>query len=169
MTSLLTIAECRALVRTSLTDTNLQALIDRIEAQIVARIGANQDDTGNITITETLEGEGEHLFVKVPFASVVSITEDGSLLDADDYQVTGDSGMIERLPEGCVFEETCVVVYKPVDQRSERKAATIELVRLQVERTAMVSESVAGEYSFNAPDWDKAIKRELRNLCFMEV
>ena len=169
MTSLLTIAECKALVTTRLSDVNLQALIDRIEKIIENRIGAYQVDANTVTISETVEGKGEHLFVKVPFSTIVSITEDDSLMDADDYREWGKSGMVQRLPEGETFGDVCVVVYKPVDQRYERKQATIELVRLYAERTAMVSENVAGEYSFNAPDWDKAIKRELKNLCFTEV
>lgn len=169
MTSLLTIDECQALVTTRLLDADLQALIDRIEKTIDNRIGAYQVDGNTVTITETVEGKGEHIFVKVPFSTIVSITEDGSLLDADDYQEWGKSGMVERLPAGESFGDVCVVVYKPTDKREERKQATIDLVRLYVERTAMVSENIAGEYSFNAPDWDKAIKRELKNLSFTEV
>jgi hypothetical protein len=169
MTSLLTTTECRALVQTSLTDVDLQAVIDRIEAKIAKKIGAAQNETNSVTIVETVEGDGEHIFVKVPFSEIVSITENGASVDADDYRGWGDSGMIERLPEGFHWEDVCVVTYKPVDQRDQRKEATINLVRLTLERTAMVSESVAGEYSYNAPDWDKAIKRELKNLCFLEV
>ena len=169
MTSLLTIAECSSLVKTSLATTDLQAVIDRIEAIIANRIGAYQVDGNTTTITETVRGKGQHLFLKVAFSEIVSITEDGTLLDADDYQEWGPSGMVERLPEGGEFGDVCIVVYKPTDQREERKQATLELVRLFVERTAMVSENIAGEYSFNAPDWDKAIKRELKNLCFLEV
>lgn len=167
MTSLLTIAECKALVRTAVSDTDLQEIIDRIEAIITKKIGAPQDNTNTVTITETVQGGGEHIFVKVAFSEVVSITEDGAAVDSDDYQVWGDSGMVERLPEGTEWGDVCVITYKPVDQTNERKQATINLVRLYVERTAMVSENIAGEYSFSAPDWDKAIKRELKNLCFI--
>jgi len=169
MTPLLTTAECRYLVKTSKTETELTAIIARIEAMIANKIGAYQDETGNVTITETVKGKGYHLFLKVPFSSVVSISEDGATVDTDDYQEWGSSGMIERLPECTEWGDECVVVYKPIDQRYERKQATTELVRLFIERTAMVSENIAGEYSFNSPDWDKAIKRELKNLCFTEV
>lgn len=167
MTTLLTTAECRMLIKTALSDTDLESVIARIEAAITKKIGAYQDESGSVTITETVEGDGEHIFVKVPFTEIVSITEDGTSVDADDFRAWGDSGMIERLPEGNQWEDVCVVTYKPVDQREERKAATINLVRLTLERTAMVSENVAGEYSSTAPDWDKAIKRELKNLCFV--
>jgi hypothetical protein len=167
MTNLLTTAECRVFVKTSLDDTELEAVIARVEAMITNKIGTAQDETGNIEIVETVQGNGEHIFVKVAFSSVVSITEDGTAVDSDDYRAWGESGMVERLPEGSEWGDVCVITYKPVDQREERKQATIELVRLFLERTAMVSENVAGEFSFNAPDWDKAIKRELKNLMFI--
>lgn len=169
MSSLLTIAECRALVKTALPDADLQGVIDRIEGQITKRIGAPQDDTGTVTVTETVRGRGEHLFLRVPFSAVVSITEDGNLVDAAEYQAWGPSGMIEHLPESTEWGAVCVVVYKPVDMRDERKQATIDLVRLSVERTAMSSESIAGEYSFTAPDWDTAFRKVMRKLCFVPL
>lgn len=169
MTSLLTIAECRAQINSSKTDDELQSIIDQLEEMIEHRIGAYQNEAGTVTITQVVKGDDDHLFLKVPFVEIVSITEDGSLLDSDDYRTWGESGMVERLPEGSEFGTVCSVVYKPEDRRNERKQATINLLRLVLERTAMVSESIAGEYSFNAPDWDKAIKSELRNLSFPEV
>lgn len=169
MTTLLAVAEARSLIKTHLNDDDLTSIIERIEAQISARIGEYQDDSGAVTITQTVRGEANHIFLRVAFSSIVSITEDGIVLDAEDYREWGESGMVERLPEESDWGSRCVVVYKPVDQRIQRKDATINLLRLTLERTAMASESFAGEYSFNAPDWDKAIKRELKNLCYPEV
>lgn len=169
MSSLLTIAECRALVKTALLDADLQDVIDRVEGQITKRIGAAEDGSGTVTVTETVRGKGEHLFLRVPFSAVVSVTEDGALVDAAEYQIWGPSGMIEHLPELSEWGSVCVVVYKPVDMRDERKQATIDLVRLTIERTAMNSESIAGEYSFTAPDWDAAFRKIMRKLCFTEV
>ena len=169
MTSLLTIAECRALVKTAVSDANLQVVIDRIEAQITKKIGAAQDDTGVITVTETLKGGGNHLFLRVPISAVVSITEDGNLVDPSDYQIWDVSGMVEHLPEFSDWGSVCVVIYKPADMRDERKQATVDLVRLVIERTAMSSESIAGDYSFTAPDWDAAFRKVMRKLYFAEV
>jgi len=169
MANLLSTAECRSLITSSKTDAELDAMIAMVETMISNKIGAAQDESGTVTISETVDGGDEHLFVKVAFSEVVSITEDGTAVDSDDYRAWGKSGMVERLPEGEEWGDVCVVTYKPVDQRTERKVATINLVRLMLERTAMVSENVAGEYSSTAPDWDKAIKRELKNLCFLEV
>lgn len=167
MSSLLTIAECRAFINTSLTDAQLQVVIDRAEAMITSKIGAAQNDPNTVTIAETVVGGGEHIFTRVAFSTVVSITEDGVAVDADEYQEFGESGMVAN-SDG-EWGDVCVITYKPVDQRSERTQAAIDLVRLMLERTAMASENVAGEYSYNAPDWDKSIKRVLKNLCFTEI
>lgn len=164
--SLLTVAELRAEVRSSKTDAQLQSIIDRVEGIIQDRIGPYQIDDGSVVVTETVPGGGEHLFLRVPLSTVTALSENGLELDAAEYQVWGQSGMIERLPEGAEWGSVCTVSYKPVDQRLERKLAALNLVRLMLERTAMTSESIAGEYSYNAPEWDLAIKRELKNLSF---
>lgn len=167
MTSLLTTVECRALVKTALSESELQAVIDRVEAMITAKIGPAQDDENTVTIAETVDGNGEHLFTKVAFSEVVSITEDGQPVDADEYQVYGDSGMVAK--KACEWGEICVITYKPIDQQSERIQAAIDLVRLMIERTAMVSESVAGEYSYNAPNWEVEKTKILRRLMLGSV
>jgi hypothetical protein len=164
--SLLTVAELRTEVRSSKTDVQLQAIIDRVEGIIQDRIGPYQIDDGSVVVTETISGGGEHLFLRVPIGTVTALAENGIELDEAEYRVWGQSGMIERLPEGAEWGATCTVSYKPVDQRFERKLATLNLVRLMLERTAMTSESIAGEYSYNAPEWDLAIKRELKNLSY---
>ena len=166
MASLLSLSECRALVKTSLSDADLQGVIERVEGEITKRIGAAQDDAGTVTIKETVRGCGEQLFVKVPFTEIVSITEDGSAVNSDQYLPWGGSGMIEHVPAGSTWGTVCAVTYKPADQRLQRKQATIDAVRLVVERTAMISESIGGEYSFTAPDWDAAMHKVLRKLCF---
>lgn len=167
--SLLTTAESRALVKTALSDTQLQAVIDRIEGEITARIGAAQDDTGNVEVTETVRGGGCYLFLRVPVASIVSIIEDANVVDASDYRLWGESGMVEHLPELSDWGSVCVVTYKPTDMRAQRIQATIDLVRLTIERTAMAGESISGEYSYTAPDWDAQMRQVLRKICFTEV
>lgn len=168
MSSLLTTVECRALVKTALSDSELQAVIDRAEAMITARIGAAQDDGNTVTCTETLRGGGEHLFTKAAFSTVVSIVEDGATLSSGDYEEFGESGLISLMPEG-KWGAVCVVVYKPLDQREARIQAAIDLVRLLIERTAMTSENVAGEYSFTAPNWEVEKNKILKSLILGAV
>lgn len=163
--SLVTVAEVRALVQTSLIDAQLQAVIDRVEAEITAVIGAPQNDEGTVEITKQLQGGTQNIYLPVEIGQVVSIHEDGVLLIADEYRVW-PGAVIERLPGG-MWGRYVVVVFKPVDARPQRKSVTIDLVRLDVNRTAMQSENVAGEYSYQAPvNWDAERRKVMKRLAF---
>ncbi len=166
--SLLTLAEARALVKTSLTDPELQAVIGREEDEIIRLYGAHYVD-GTTTVSETLEGGGASLFLRRPILSVSSVTEDGATRASADYRLWGGQGRIERLPKGAVWGEVITVAYVPQDDNSRRKAALIDLVRLAVERTALKSESIAGEYSYTAPDWDAERAKLLRRAGLARI
>ena len=167
--SLVEAAVAKKLINTSLADVDLQVIIDRIEAQITERIGAPQTDAYATTVTKTLRGEGPNLFLPTEIYAVVSITEDGAALVAGDYQVWA-GGVIERLPIDSGWGARNVVVYKPTDDRLKRTQVIIDLTRLVLERTAMKSESVAGEYSFTAPDdWDDQFRKAMKRLTFKAV
>jgi hypothetical protein len=159
----------KALINTSLSDANLQDVIDRVEAQIAERIGEPQTDAYATTITKTLRGEGYYLFMPTEIYAVVSVTEDLHLLTSDQYQTWG-GGVIERLPSETYWGDRVVVVYKPTDDRKKRKQVIIDLVRLVLERTALKSESIAGEYSYTAPDnWDDEFRKAMKRLMFKAV
>lgn len=169
MTSLVSPADVKALINTSMSDANLQTVIDRVEAQITQRIGAPQTDAMATTFTKTFRGEGSYLFMPTEIYSVVSISEDGSALTSDEYETWG-GGVIERVPEGSFWGDRMTVVYKPVDDRLERKQVVIDLVRLVIERTAMKSENIAGEYSYSAPEnWDLEFRRAMKKLLFQTI
>jgi hypothetical protein len=169
LTSLVSPNDVRPLVNTGLTDDELQVVIDRIEADITARIGAPQTDAYTTTLTKTLRGEGPHLFMPTEIYAVVSITEDGAALAAGDYQ-TWAAGVIERLPSDSNWGDRNVVVYKPVDDRLRRTQVIIDLARIVLERTAMKSEDIAGEYSFEAPDdWDAEFRKAIKRLQFKAI
>jgi len=170
MANLVSAATAKVLVKSGLSDAEMDAVITRIEAMITDRIGAHQEADLSVSLTETLRGYGAFLFTKRPIYSVTSITEGSTSLDPDYYRVWGGSGEIERLPEGSEWGTVCEVTYKPMDQRSERTAVIIDLVRLHIERTAMAAESVAGEYAYTAPtDWDAEMLKCLRRLSFTAV
>jgi len=169
MTSLVSPANVKALVNTPLSDANLQQVIERVEAQITEKIGAPQTDAYATTLVKTLRGEGCNLFVPTEVYNVVSIVEDTVTLTADQYQAWG-GGVIERLPMGTDWGDRCVVTYTPKDDRLKRSQVIIDLVRLVLERTAMKSESIAGEYSYSAPeDWDAQFRKAMRKLTFRAV
>lgn len=170
MTSLVSPANVKALVNTALSDPNLQLVIDRVEAQVTQKIGAPwTDDSTPAQIVKTYRGEGPYLFTPTEIHSVVSIVEDGSTLTTDDYR-TWAGGVIDRLPEGTSWGDRCVLTYQPVDDRKVRTQVIIDLVRLVIERTAMKSESIAGEYSYTAPDnWDAEFRKTMKRLMFKAI
>ena len=169
MTSLVSPENVKVLVNTSLSDLNLQTVIDRVEAQIVERIGEPQTDGMATTITKIMRGEGYYLFMPTEIYAVVSIVEDGNTLTGDEYQ-SWAGGVIERLPNESYWGDRMTVVYKPVDDRKKRSQVIIDLVRLVLERTAMKSENIAGEYSYTAPDnWDVEFRSAMRRLMFKAI
>lgn len=170
MTSLVSPADVKAQINTSVAEATLQAMIDRIEAEITAKIGAPQNDAGTVEIVKTLAGEGENLFFPTDLSAVVSVVEDGATtLGADEYQIWS-AGVLERLPCGAHWGRRCVVTYKPVDDRPKRTAAIIDLVRVDLNRTAMKSESIAGEYSYTAPEnWERERRKIFKRLMFTAV
>jgi len=169
MTSLVSPENVKVLVNTSLSDLNLQTVIDRVEAQIVERIGEPQTDGMATTITKIMRGEGYYLFMPTEIYAVVSIVEDGNTLTGDEYQ-TWAGGVIERLPNESYWGDRMTVVYKPVDDRKKRSQVIIDLVRLVLERTAMKSENIAGEYSYTAPDnWDVEFRSAMRRLMLKAI
>lgn len=169
MTSLVSPAQVKVLINTSLSDVNLQTVIDRIEAQITEKIGAPQTDAYATEVVKTQRGEGSNLFMPTEIYSVVSVVEDGTTLATDEYQAWG-GGVIERLPMGESWGARCVVTYKPADDRLKRAQVIIDLVRLTLERTALRQESIAGEYSYTAPDnWEAEFRKALKKLMFQAV
>ena len=167
--SLVSPADVKALINTSISDTDLQTVIDRVEAQINARIGAPQTDAYATEVVKTLRGEGEFIFMPTEIYSVSSIVEDANTLTNDQYQ-TWAGGVIERLPEESHWGDRVVVTYKPTDDRLMRAQVIIDLVRIVIERTAMKSESIAGEYSYTAPDnWDAEFRKAIKKLTFKAI
>jgi hypothetical protein len=71
--SLLSVDELRAQVQTGVNDVELQTIIDREEAEIVARYGAHAD--GSSAIAEPCDGGACSVYLKRRIASVTSISE----------------------------------------------------------------------------------------------
>ena len=161
--SLVSPSDVRALCPTNLSDDQLQAVIDREEAEVVRLYGAHYKDE-ETTVSEELSGGYGALFLRRQVAKVVSVTENDTLLAASAYELWGDQGKLVRLPLGRWWGRVVVVDYVPVDDTEQRVQAIIDLVRLAVNRTALKSESVAGEYSYQAPDWEVERATILRRL-----
>ncbi len=181
MTSLVSTDEARARISTGLTDDQLQAVIDGVEEEITKRIGAPYEDDST-TITETVKGKAKSIYLKRPIKSVSSVTEYAQLSDTtgsaltenEEFYVWPDQGRIERI--GGIWGNTGIwnrmvkVIYVPRDQRKQRKGVIIDLVRLELNRSAMYQESVGGEFSYTAPNnWEKERQRIMKRICFTNV
>jgi hypothetical protein len=160
--SLLTPEEVKVRIHTSLTDAQLQTVIDREDAEIVRRFGAHYVD-GTTSVSETLQGGMANLYLKRGIASITSVVEKYILPSETGYTLTEDTdfcswgaeGRIERLPVGLKWSRFVVVSYVPQDDNARREEALLALVRIALSRTAMRSESIAGEYSYTSPEWEK--------------
>lgn len=138
----------------ALSDAQLQAVIDREEAEIVRRFGANY--TGG-AISETVHGSTGSLYLKRAAASISSVVEylypgDTSpvTLVAADYYLWPAEGRIERLPWGSTastrWGNPVVVSYIPVDDTNLRKQVLLALVQIAVDSVSPSStgKSVSG-------------------------
>lgn len=171
--SLLTIGYLRSKVETALDDDDLQAIIDDEESEVNRRFG--QPGDGTTAVAETLSGGDGELFLSRPFVSISSVSERASLnssdatLGASDYLTWPEQGRITRMTTGRSWGARVVVIYVPIDERARRRQVLTELVRLTLQQTVMKSESVAGEYSYTAPDWDAARQALYQRLKFTSI
>lgn len=165
---LLTAADCAAFVRSDLTPDELQTVIDREEARLVRKLGPHGDGVTSQTLI--LQSSGGDLFLPRPVVSVASVggATSGWTLYAAQGRITGASWPVDWVSGGS-WDGDVTVVCVPADDREDRRQALIDLVRLAVQRTAMKSESVAGEYSYSAPDWEAARAAIYRQLLFTSV
>jgi hypothetical protein len=171
--SLLSLTECRATVNTGVSDTNLQAIIDREEADLVDRLGDAGDGTTARTETVAIASGSSNVYLSRRIASVTSVEEAApggsySTVAATAYEVWSAQGIVERV--NGAWAGRVRVTYVPTDERPRWKRALIELVRIALERTAMQEESVAKEFSYVAPpDWEAARSNIYRTLVLPRV
>jgi hypothetical protein len=139
---LLTVAELREHVTSTLPDAALQRLLDASEAAIVEIVGA----TGEIT--EHIHGYGLHrIVVARPIETVSSVTEDHIVLAADDYRASGY--VVTRTGHGTnpswIWGSYLTVVYTPADDAVERQRVQMELVRLDLNwKPGLTQQTVEG-------------------------
>ena len=153
--SLTTIAEVRALVKSRLSDANLQVIIDREEAWLAGKVGVL---TGERTDTFTPGLGDTPLYLRRRAASVV-LTDAGRTLAASEFLFTPSTGQIRRIwtpslqgdpPWRQVYlgwQGTVTATYTP-DDEADVKRAVIELVRIATGPTGYQSETL-GDYSYD--------------------
>lgn len=131
--SLITPADVRALnADGGLSDSALQALIDREETELIRRFGAH---TGSRA--EIVRGGLPSLYLSRPVETVTSVVESLYLGDANpqtlaatDYYIWSEQGRLQRINTGRVWGAVVTVTYTPQDQTALRTQVLIELVRI---------------------------------------
>lgn len=142
--SFVSLGEVRALVETGLSDVDLQAVIDREEGWLAARIGAlagARTDTFSPGLTDT------PIYLSRRTGSVV-VTDNALPVAAADLRFVPGSGMVRRIAGAWTGPVT--VTYAPTDPDTVRRAV-IELVRGTLAETGTDAETL-GDYSYDRGD-----------------
>jgi hypothetical protein len=160
------IDEVRAVVKTGMTDAELGDVIDRAEFELSELCGQPQDSELSVSEVETVYGGTQNLFMRRKISSITSIVEDDTTLTTDYFRVFPRQGRIVRLPLGGVWGDEIVITYVPAENLPLFKQATIDLVRNVISRISLKSESIAGEYSYTAADWQKEAQVAGQKLYF---
>jgi hypothetical protein len=148
---MLTVDGLRLHVTTDLDDIALGLLLDAAYEAIDAFAGTgsgSEDYPASITERIT-SGPGDILMLSRPAASVTSVIEHETTLDADDYELIGDQ-MLRRLPDGTnpstYWRRRQYVTYTPLSDENERDRVAIALVKLDLDNSP-------GQQSERLGDW----------------
>ena len=154
VTSLVSIAEVRALVKSAISDEDLEDVIDREESWLTGKIGTL---TGERTDTFTPGIGDTPLYLSRQAPSVV-LTDAGRTMAASEFLFTPSTGQIRRIWSPDLtgtppwrqlylgWQGTVTARYTPSDEAAVKRAI-IELARLTVGETGMASETM-GTYSY---------------------
>lgn len=166
---ILTPTAARTRLDTHLSDADLTTLIAEIEAEVAQVSGV---PTYDADVTELALPEGSNLYLRAPIESLTSVQEWTTLTasaltltENTDFAVWPSQGRIERI--GGSWGVKAQVVYRPVDDTEKRKGVVVDLMRLILTTTALSSEQVGREYSYQRPDnWELERRRIVRRLMF---
>lgn len=170
---MLTVAELREFISApQVSDYALESLIQSAAAEISERVGPPRDTNNPLTVM--LHGGEARLFLpqRADVSEDITISEVvGSVsttLAADDYRVWHGGHVIVRLNDGTnprkFWGTRATVTYVPVEDRPQRRAAIVDLVKLSLARSGYASESL-GELQLRAlEDYDAERYKVIRRL-----
>lgn len=148
--STLQLDEARAVITTSLSDADLQEVIDREEAWLARRIGP-LDGSRTETFITTDGDEVLQLQRPTTFASLIVTDESGAV---SDMALRGWSDLV---PGDHAWDTSVEVEYTP-DDEPEVKRAAVTLVRLAVTESGYQAESAQGR----SATVDHTMRRKMR-------
>ena len=166
------LARVKERTETDLSDTELQAMIDEIAAEIDLRFGLNAAIIVFLDGDRALEGDRRFLTLWRPIdvGPAITVTEiditDEIVMAADDFRVLDGGRTIERLIDGTngreFWERLVKVAYTPISNSKERDEIIILIVQLGIEHRGLKSEK-AGDLTATFADYsverDKLLAR----------
>jgi hypothetical protein len=169
---LLTVAELRTHVKTTLVDAALQRYLDANEDEIETRFGASPT-----THTEWLyPSASTFVYLARPATAITTLTEtrDGTdtVLTSANYRLSPGGQVLERINASPsyydTFGERLVVVYSTSDETARRQRVLIKLCQFDIEnRPGLGSQTTADQsvsYSSRVEDEREEIFDALRGL-----
>lgn len=147
--ALLTVAQFREHVTTSLGADAVQRLLDASEAEINMEAGALG------STTELASGGGRYIFLDRPASAFTSVTETwgstATILAADDYLVHPGGLLMERLSTGTNARSSwygqVAVIYTPTDDTAIRVGVQLDLMRLAINFEPGLASTTIGSWT----------------------
>ncbi len=139
--TLLTVADFRGHVTTSLGDDEVQRLLDAAEEAIIKVAGPTIDEYLVTDMTERFRPRGPSILLSRRAESIVSVTEyahraDPTELAADDYALASSGLVLRRLRDGTnpatAWHADVDVTYTPYSDTASREVAQLELAKLEI-------------------------------------
>ena len=147
--TILTAAQAREHVETSLEDDALARLLEAAEAAIVERAGPNPtEDTDTATAEERHSPRGDLLMLSRVPGVIVTVTEGTTEVDAEDYAQRPGSAILRRIGRSWCGPVT--VAYIPEGDLAERIRVQLALVKLDLAAAPGITSERVGPWTVEA-------------------
>ena len=177
MARIITVAELKENVETTLAEGAIQRLIDDADQTVVDAYGAH----GPAVQTDDLRAgpDDRFLFPHRPIALVTTVTEyvdetNLTVLDPTDYRVLNKGTTLERITSGVNVRNswgfrTLVEYVISSDSNPRRRGVVIDLVRLAINNPGGITRERAGDYSVEHGSYEEQQGKILGRLRKMGI
>lgn len=154
--AILTEAEIREHITTSLVSDALMRLADAAEEAIIERAGPALDDYVVTDVTQRFAPRGDVLMLGRRATDVVAVTEhahraEPTTLAADDYALSSSGNLLRRLRDGTNpatrWQPEVDVTYTPYSDSASRGAVQLELIRLEIAFSPALAMQIIGSWT----------------------
>jgi hypothetical protein len=154
--AILTEAEIREHITTSLVSDALMRLADAAEEAIVERAGPALDDYIVTDVTQRFMPRGDVIMLGRRATDVVAVVEyahqaDPTTLAADDHALSSSGNLLRRLRSGTnpatSWRPAVDVTYTPYTDAASRGAVQLQLIRLEIAFSPALAMQVIGSWT----------------------